>query len=59
MQMGKVNQYFREFVNPRTCNGMGVTCSNLICCPNSRGFIEKIMLNIRDLTEPNKIKSTL
>jgi ribonuclease J len=23
MQMGKVNQYFREFVNPRTCNGMG------------------------------------
>jgi ribonuclease J len=21
MQMGKVNQYFREFVNPRTCNG--------------------------------------
>ncbi len=23
MQMGKVNQYFREFVTPRTCNGMG------------------------------------
>jgi ribonuclease J len=23
MQMGKVNQYFTEFVNPRTCNGMG------------------------------------
>ena len=21
--MGKVNQYFKEFVNPRTCNGMG------------------------------------
>ena len=23
MQMGKVNQYFAEFVNPRICNGMG------------------------------------
>jgi len=23
MQMGKANQYFAEFVNPRTCNGMG------------------------------------
>jgi ribonuclease J len=23
MQMGKVNQYFAEFVNPRLCNGMG------------------------------------
>ena len=23
MQMGKTNQYFAEFVNPRTCNGMG------------------------------------
>ena len=23
MQMSKVNQYFAEFVNPRTCNGMG------------------------------------
>jgi ribonuclease J len=23
MQMGKVNQYFAEFVNPRMCNGMG------------------------------------
>jgi ribonuclease J len=23
MQMGKVNQYFTEFLNPRTCNGMG------------------------------------
>lgn len=23
MQMGKVNQYFSEFVNPRTCNCMG------------------------------------
>jgi len=23
MQMGKVNQYFKEFVNPRICNGMG------------------------------------
>lgn len=23
MQMGKFNQYFAEFVNPRTCNGMG------------------------------------
>jgi hypothetical protein len=21
--MGKVNQYFAEFVNPRICNGMG------------------------------------
>lgn len=23
MQMGKANQYFAEFVNPRICNGMG------------------------------------
>jgi ribonuclease J len=23
MQMGKANQYFSEFLNPRTCNGMG------------------------------------
>jgi ribonuclease J len=23
MQMGKVNQYFTEFLNPCTCNGMG------------------------------------
>jgi ribonuclease J len=23
MQMGKVNQYFAQFLNPRTCNGMG------------------------------------
>ena len=23
MQMGKANQYFSEFVNPRTCNCMG------------------------------------
>jgi ribonuclease J len=23
MQMGKVNQYFAEFLNPRICNGMG------------------------------------
>ena len=23
MQMGKVNQYFTEFLNPRICNGMG------------------------------------
>jgi ribonuclease J len=23
MQMGKANQYFAEFVNPRACNGMG------------------------------------
>ena len=23
MQMGKVNRYFTEFLNPRTCNGMG------------------------------------
>jgi hypothetical protein len=23
MQMSKVNQYFTEFLNPRTCNGMG------------------------------------
>lgn len=23
MQMGKFNQYFAEFVNPRICNGMG------------------------------------
>jgi len=23
MQMGKVNQYFSQFLNPRNCNGMG------------------------------------
>jgi ribonuclease J len=23
MQMGKANQYFAEFVNPRTCNSLG------------------------------------
>jgi ribonuclease J len=24
MQMGKANQYFAEFVNPRICNGMAI-----------------------------------
>lgn len=24
MQLSKVNLYFAEFVNPRTCNGIGV-----------------------------------
>ena len=29
MQMGKVNQYYSEYLQPRNLNGMGV-CSNMV-----------------------------
>jgi ribonuclease J len=45
MQMGKVNQYFAEFVNPRICNGMG-TYSSLDCYLNLKDYTERTMLNI-------------
>ena len=38
MQMGKVNQYFAEFVNPRMCNDMGI-CSKRL---NKLGIKETI-----------------
>ena len=60
MQMGKVNRYFAEFVNPRICNGMG-DLFEFELLPKLKGLYRKDYSKHMgfDGTEDNKIDAII